>query len=319
MVPLRLDPGLLLVPDVELLDLGVGQQVRPPAAGEDVVRRGSQRLAGCGVRSPRPVGEHQVMQPHLGVRAVHRNEVLEVRVGEEQVGLRLGHPLEQRMVVGGVELELLGDRDLVAGMALDELVHSLRVVVAVLGVLGDQRDGEWRLQLALLHQVVEELHLRQGEVLHRRQRAEHPLAPSEDRRRSRASREVRDAIAIRNHRLRLDQVRAVAAEDGVDLVLGDELLHQLRALRRVGGVVEQRQVDLHLLAADLDAARVVGLLDRELGGLLVGAADLRLLAGDREHGADLDLLCARRQSEEDHEEHRNRSEPRHVGSSGARV
>src|SRR6185369_10966947 len=131
---------------------------------------------------------------------------------------------------------------------------------------------------------------RLGEDVHGRERSEDPLAAAVDAAGAGAAGDVGDAVPLGHDALRLDEVGAVAAEDGVDFLLRHELLDELRALGGVRRVVEERQLDLHRLAADLHAPGVVDLLDGELGGLLIGSPDLRLLPRDRQDGADLDRV-----------------------------
>ena len=172
----------------------------------------------------------------------------------------------------------------------------------MLGVFLEQRDLQRRLQLLRLLQIGQELHLRLGDALHRRQRPEDPFAAAVDAAGAGAAADERHAVALRHDALGLHELRAVAADDGVDFLLHDELLDELRALRAVGGVVEQAQVDLHLLLADLQAAGVVDFLDGQLGGRLEGAADLRLFPGERQDRADADDVLGGEGGGEEHDE-----------------
>ena len=289
MVPLRIGSGGGLPLGVERLYLSIREKVRPPAAREDVVGGRAKGLAPRRVRAARAVGDHLVVEAHLRVRAVHRDEVFQVRVGHEEVGLGRRDARQERLEIRGVQLEALLDRDRkVPGVRLEVVVDSLRVVLAVLGVLRDERDLERLLQLPGRDEGRQEVHLGRGQEVHRREGPEHPLAAAVDAARARAPGNVGHAVALGHDALRLDEVRAVTADDDGHLLLGDELLDKLRALGGVGRVVEKRQLDLHRLAADVHASGVVDLLDGELRGLLVGASDLRLLAGDGQDGADLD-------------------------------
>ena len=145
---------------VEGLDLGIGEQVGPPAAGEDVVGRGAEPLAPRLVGAAGAVGDHLVVEPHLGVGAVHRDVVLEVGVAHEEVGLRGLDAGQEGLEVGRVELEALveDDRELLR-VRLHEVLHPLLEVLSVLGVLPDEGDLQGRLQLPGPDEVVEELHL----------------------------------------------------------------------------------------------------------------------------------------------------------------
>src|SRR5450755_4402343 len=92
------------------------------------------------------------------------------------------------------------------------------------------------------------------------------------------------------------------------LLLHDELLDELRALGGVRCVVEKTKIDLHLLSMHVDAARVIDLLDGELGGDLVRAADLRFLAGQRQDRADADLVVLSTRGDRNEQEEKGRLE-----------
>ena len=88
------------------------------------------------------------------------------------------------------------------------------------------------------------------------------------------------------------EVRAEAAEVG-DHALGGQRLEPAHRLGGVGLVVEQDQLERHLLAAHGDAAGGVDLLDGDLvAGAHLGAARA-VAAGERDDGADLDGLRPR--------------------------
>ena len=213
---------------------------------------------------------------------MHCDVVLEVRVTHEEVALCGLDAHQERPEIRRVELEAFveDDRELFR-MRIDELADAFLEVFPMLGILSKKGNLQRRFQLSLLHEIEEEVHLSFRQVLDRRKRSEHPLAAAVDAAGSGATRDERDSVALGHDTLRLDELRTVAADHGVHLLLNDELLHQLSALGGVGGVVEQPEVDFHLLAAHEEAPGVVDLLHRQLRGGLVRAADLRLLACDR--------------------------------------
>ncbi len=173
-------------------------------------------------------------------------------------------------------------------MRLRVVLDSLLEVLSVLGVLHQEGDRQRLFQLPLGDEIREEIHLRRREVLDGRKHSEDPLAAPVDARRARSAGDVRNPVAVGNDALRLHELGAVAADDGVDLLLGHELLDELRAAGAVRGVVEKGEFDLHLLAAHVEPAGVVHFLDGVFRGRLEGAPDLGFLARDGQHGSDLD-------------------------------
>ncbi len=225
---------------------------------------------------------------------MHGDVVFEVGVGHEDLRFCPRHPRKKGLEIGSVELEALFESNHeLARVGLDEVLHALRVVLPVFRVLGDERDLDRFLELSRSHQRVQEVHLGRGQYVHRRQGTEHPLAPPVDAARSGAPGKERDAVTLGHHALGLDELGAVTTDHGVDLVLGDELFHELGALGCVRGVIEESEIHSQLPAPEIDASRIVDLFDRELGRLLVGAADLGLLAGHGQDGTDPDRLCFR--------------------------
>src|SRR5450756_2806678 len=98
-------------------------------------------------------------------------------VGHEEVRLRGGDAGQQRLEVLRVHLEALLGRDRkVARMRLQEVMDPLRVVLAMLGVLGHERDLERFLQLPGGDERRQEVHLCGGEEVYRRQGPEDPFA-----------------------------------------------------------------------------------------------------------------------------------------------
>ena len=106
-----------------------------------------------------------------------------------------------------------------------------------------------------------------------------------------------DLLVVHRHFLhRQHRLGAEAADQEVDLVARDD------ALDRVGRVghrldlvgVGADQLDLHALAADVDAARLVDLVARHLGA---GPVVLALHEGHRAEDRDLDGLRLRAERE----------------------
>src|SRR5258708_35675733 len=129
------------------------------------------------------------------------------------------------------------------------------------------------------HQGVQEVHLGRGQRVDRRQGTEPPLASPVDAAGAGAASQERDAVTLGHHALGLHELGAITTDHGVDFLLGDELLHELGALGRVRGVVEEGEIDLELPAADVDASPIVDLSDPALVCLLLGPTDLELPAG----------------------------------------
>src|SRR6266498_3698157 len=104
-----------------------------------------------------------------------------MRVGHEEVRLGGCDAGQERLEVRRVQLEALFDRDReFARMRLHVVVDSLRVVLPVLGVLEQKRDLERLLQLPGCDERGEEVHLRRGQDIYRRESAEDPLAAAVD-------------------------------------------------------------------------------------------------------------------------------------------
>src|SRR6266542_6729849 len=113
-------------------------------------------------------------------------------------------------------------------MRLHVVEDYLRVVLPVLGVLEQKRDLERLLQLPGCDERGEEVHLRRGQDIYRRESAEDPLAAAVDTAGAGAAGDVGHPVALGHDALGLDQMRAVTADDDVDLLLRDELLDELR-------------------------------------------------------------------------------------------
>src|ERR1035437_7808972 len=89
-VPLRGGAGRRLVLRGPGFYLRIREEVGPPAARENVVGGRAEPLAPRLIGTAGAVGEHLVVEPHLRVGPLHRDEVLEVGVAHEKV--RLGGP-----------------------------------------------------------------------------------------------------------------------------------------------------------------------------------------------------------------------------------
>src|SRR5262249_43089531 len=111
-----------------------------------------------------------------------------------------------------------------------------------------------------------------------------------DCRRRSAAIDVWNSVLLGSAALRLHQRRRVSPEQEVHLVHVDQSVGQADGGRLGGGVVEQLQGDWNSLSAHQNAARLHRLFESELISLLVKAADARLRAGQRERGADDDLV-----------------------------
>src|SRR5881396_745742 len=112
--------------------------------------------------------------------------------------------------------------------------------------------------------------------------------------------EVRRLVLFRDRRGGRVEIGAEAAEIRDDVLRGERLETRDR-LGRVGLVVEQDELERHLLAADRDTAGRIDLFNT----YLVPGADLRaaraVAAGERNDGADLDRLReGRRRRETEH-------------------
>ena len=207
MIPLRLAPRGRLPLGVERLDLRIGKEVRPPPAREDVIGGGAERLASRDIRAARAVGDHLVREAHLGIRPMHRDVILQMGVGHEEIRLRGGHAGQQRLEVRGIQFEGLFHRDReVSRVRLQVVVDPLRVVLPVLGILEQECNLQRLLELPRGDQRAQEIHLRRRQDVHRGQGPEDPLAAAVDAPRARAAGDVRNAVALGHDALRLDQV-----------------------------------------------------------------------------------------------------------------
>ena len=122
--------------------------------------------------------------------------------------------------------------------------------------------------------------------------------------------EVRRLVLLGDRRGGRVQVGAEPAEIGDDALCGQ----RLEAAHGLGGVrlvVQQRELEGHLLAAHGDAAGGVQVLD----GDLVAGPDLRAAAavasGERHNGADLDSLGGRERRPGDEQREQRDSESFH--------
>src|SRR5665213_2481394 len=278
---------------VERLDRGVRDRLIPPRRGDDVVGALPERVAALLVRAARTVRDVRVVHPGLGVLALHRDVVVEVRVRHERVGVRRLHLLEQRREVFSVQVERFGQHDLVVRrLLLRARGETDREVAAVRGVLVHDRHAQRLGQLLLRLHLLDEVALGIGEAFDRGQQAEDRLETAlVDRRRGAAAADVRDAVLVRNDRLRLHEIGRIAAQHRVDVVLHRQPLVQVARGRGIGLVVVDDQLDGDLAAVrpELHAAVVVDLFGRELVPRLVVRADRALFARQGEDGPDHDL------------------------------
>ncbi len=96
------------------------------------------------------------------------------------------------------------------------------------------------------------------------------------------------------------------------MLVGDEFLHEAPGACRVAPVVQDGQADGILLAPDIEAARLVDLIDRHRVALLEVGARGHERPRERQHRPDLDLgrgRLARHGEAQDHrgdKEHRKR-------------
>ena len=226
---------------------------------------------------------------------MHGDVVLQVRVGEEDVGVGSLHLLQEAREVGRAEIEFLAEHDgEVSRVLVVPLLDALLVVDAVIGVLQRQRQLQALVELALVHQAAEILRGRVAQEIGRAEGAEDPLvAAAEDGGGRGAGGDPGRLVAVRHHRLGLAQRRRIAAEHGDHAVGAHGALDQARGPRLVGAVVVEDLVERQLLAARLDgdAAGVVDLVDGELDPLALILPRLRLPTGDRQDDADFDLVA----------------------------
>jgi len=296
LVPLRRAAAVLGLEEVdELLRLRVllREQRAPPHRAQDVLDvLLAQRLRRLLLGAARAIALHLVAKAGGHVLPLHGDVVGQVRVREEEVGLGGLHLAEQRGEVLAGELERLVHHHLVVLGLVGPLGDALAEVLPVRGVLPEQRDGGGLGQLAGLLLRVDPLHDRLRQQLHRRQQPEHPLvAALVDGGGGAAAVHVGDGVLLRHHALRLHQIGGIGAEQELHLVAVDQAIGQGSGGGLGAGVVQQRQPDLHLLPADVDAALLVGLLECQLVSLLVEAAGPRLGARQRQGGADQDLVA----------------------------
>jgi hypothetical protein len=157
------------------------------------------------------------------------------------------------------------------------------------GVLPQERDLRGARQLAGLLLLVDPLHERRAEELHRGEQAEEVLvAAAVDVGRGAATVDVGDAVLLRDRALRLHEVARVRAEQEVDLVAVDEPVGEAHRGGLGAGVVEERQRHGQLRLPHLEAAALVHLIEGEVVAFLVEAADARLGAGERQRRAHRD-------------------------------
>src|SRR5213075_1099087 len=102
-----------------------------------------------------------------------------------------------------------------------------------------------------------------------------------------------DLVLLGDHALGLDEVGVIRPEQEVRVVAVDQAFCEAGGGGLRAGVVEERELHLHLLAADVDAAVLRRLLEGELVALLVEPAGARLGARQRQRGTDPDRVTAR--------------------------
>src|SRR6266508_1597388 len=269
-----------------------GELRAPPHAREDVggVLR-PERLDRVLLRASRAVGNHLVTQAGRDVLPVHRDVVGQVRVDEEEVHARGLHLPEQGAEVLPVQLERLVHRDLIRAALPGEVRDALAEVLAVGGVLPQERDLRGLRELARALLLVDPLHEGRAEQLDGRDEAEEVLeAALVDLRRAAAAVHVGDLVLLGDGGLRLDEVARVRAEQEVDPVAVHQAVGEAHRRRLRGRVVEEDELHRQLLPADLEPALLVRLLEGEVVALLEEAADARLGTRERERRADEDLV-----------------------------
>ena len=238
-------------------------------------------------------------QRHLDLQIGHlprrRRRALFVAGDDQHVGLERLHLGEEAGDVVQILRHAVVDRR--GHLVFLHLVdHALAHVEREGVVLIDHGDLDLgRILARLLGDVGRHVDHRRQIFLGGRDDAEMILvALREQRARGRFALHQRGLVLLDHRQDRLGQRRAVGAEHVLDLVLVDQTLDQLRGARRRRFVVVIFDREVIALAADLHAAGVVDLLDRELvavlGVLAVGGVD----AGRRHRGAELDRAAGLR-------------------------
>jgi hypothetical protein len=155
---------------------------------------------------------------------------------------------------------------------------------ASVGLLLEDRDGPGPLGRGQQRQQARRVLADVGRLPERREQVLEPLLVDLVQRECDA--EVRDPVLLRDGGRGGVQVGAEAAEVADD-ALGRQRLQPAHRLGGVGLVVEQRQLERHLLAAHRHAAGGVDLLHGDLvASAHLGAAGL-VAPGERHHRADL--------------------------------
>jgi hypothetical protein len=98
-------------------------------------------------------------------------------------------------------------------------------------------------------------------------------------------------IALGNCGGRERSAAAIRPEQEFDVVFVDQLLDELHRRIRIALVVVILDSNLVFLAADIDAAHVIDVLDVKVIAVLHPLSFRRELAGERERGTELDDIC----------------------------
>ena len=176
-----------------------------------------------------------MVRASLDILPVHRDVVLEVRVGEEDVCPSVLHLLEKTRKVGRTQLKFFAEGNAeVARVLLNPLIDALAVIDAVICVLKCESQLQALLEFSMIHKTAEKLRCRIAQEVGGAQSPENILiATAEDGRSGRTGRNPWGLVSVWHHGLGLAESGGVATEHSNDIIGAHGALHQPGGLRLI--------------------------------------------------------------------------------------
>ena len=232
----------------------------------------------------------------LDVLAMHRDVILQVRVGQKDISPSVLHFLQKTRKVGRAQVKFFTeDNAEVSRVLLNPFVNAFAIVDAVVRVLKCQSQLQAFTEFLVVDETAEKLGCRVAQEVGGAKSPENILiAPAENSSSSRTGGDPRGLVSVRHHRFGLAESSRVATEDRHDIVRGYRTLNQTSGFCLIRTIVVENFFDRELLPQlfHRDATTLIDLVDGQLNPLSLILPRLCFPAADGEHDPDTDFVGA---------------------------